>query len=101
VLLALMHPTQVARPFHTKRSVYEEKIDGWRMVALKDKGQVRLVSRNARDHTKRFGALVAALAALKPETFTLDGEVFDLLRLGDKEYRAEPLKARRGGWRNC
>jgi len=120
-----MHPTQVTQPFHTKGWVYEEKIDGWRMLALKDAGRVRLVSRNDREHTKRFGDLVAALAALKPETFTLDGEVavfdahfvsrfewlrhlhhgdlatpplfmaFDLLRLGAKDYRAEPLKVRR------
>lgn len=119
-----MHATQVAGPFHSKGWIYEEKIDGWRMLALKDSGQVRLVSRNARDHTKRFRDLVAALTALKPNTFTLDGEVavfdrdlsrfewlrhlnhgdlatpplfmaFDLLRLGDKDYRAEPLKVRR------
>lgn len=119
-----MHATQVAGPFHSKGWIYEEKIDGWRMLALKDSGQVRLVSRNARDHTKRFRDLVAALTALKPNTFTLDGEVavfdrdlsrfewlrhlnhgdlatpplfmaFDLLPLGDKDYRAEPLKVRR------
>ena len=104
--------------------VYEEKIDGWRMLAVKEQGRVRLVSRNDRDHTKRFGALVAALKG-KAQTFTLDGEVavfdqdlvsrfewlrhlnhgdlappplfmaFDLLRLGDNDYRAEPLKIRR------
>jgi len=74
-----MHPTQIPKPLHTKGWVYEEKIDDWRMVALKDQGRVRLVSRNARDHTKRFRDLVAALTALKPDTFTLDGEgaVFD------------------------
>ena len=33
------------------------------------------MSRNERDHTKRFGGLVAALAAMKAKTFTLDGEV--------------------------
>lgn len=65
-------PLQVARQFHTKGWIYEEKIDGWRLVAIKDSGQVRLVSRNARDHTKRFRDLVAALTALKPDTFTLD-----------------------------
>jgi ATP-dependent DNA ligase len=43
------------------------------MLALKDAGRVRLISRNGRDHTKRFGDLVAALTALKPDTFTLDG----------------------------
>ena len=120
-----MHATQVPRPFHTKGWVYEEKYDGWRMLAVKDAGHVRLVSRNGRDHTKRFRDLVAALEAPKPATFTLDGEVavfdeelvsrfewlrhlnhgdlatpplfmaFDLLHLGDKDYRPEPLKVRR------
>jgi bifunctional non-homologous end joining protein LigD len=120
-----MHATQVAQPFHTKGWVYEEKYDGWRIVALKGKGRVRLVSRNERDHTKRFPHLVEALARLKPASFTLDGEVvvfdeelvsrfewlrhlnhgdlatpplymvFDLLQLGGKDYRSEPLKVRR------
>jgi ATP-dependent DNA ligase len=48
-------------------------------VALEDPGWVRLVSWNERDHTKRFRDLAAALTALRPDTFTLDGElaVFD------------------------
>jgi bifunctional non-homologous end joining protein LigD len=121
----LMHATQVARPFHTKGWVYEEKYDGWRMLAVKEDGVVRLISRNGRDHTKRFVDLVAALTKLRPKTFTLDGEVavfdselvsrfewlrhinhgdlatppmlmaFDLLQLGPKDYRKEPLKVRR------
>jgi len=121
----LMHATQVSRPFHTKGWVYEEKYDGWRMLAVKEAGVVRLISRNGRDHTKRFANLVAALTTLRPVTFTLDGEVvvfddelisrfewlrhlnhgdvatpplfmaFDLLRLGEKDYRKEPLKERR------
>jgi hypothetical protein len=32
----MMHATQVARPFHTKGWIYEEKVDGWRMLARKD-----------------------------------------------------------------
>ncbi len=71
----LMHATQVPRPFHTKRWVYEEKYDPWRMLAVKEAGGVRLVSRNGRDHTKRFRAIAEALAALKPKTLTLDGVV--------------------------
>ena len=42
VLLALVQAKQVARPFHTKGWVYEEKIDGWRMLAIKESGRVRL-----------------------------------------------------------
>src|SRR5689334_4904579 len=64
----LMHPIQVARPFHAKGWVYEEKIDGWRMLALKEAGRVRLVSRNGRDHTNRFHAIAEALVALKAKT---------------------------------
>jgi bifunctional non-homologous end joining protein LigD len=70
-----MQPTLVAKPFHREGWVYEEKYDGWRMVAYKREGQVRLVSRPGRDHTKRFPALVAAIAALPPSTLILDGEV--------------------------
>jgi bifunctional non-homologous end joining protein LigD len=122
---ALVHATQVARPFHTPGWVYEEKYDGWRMLAIKEAGVVRLISRNGRDHTRRFADLVAALSKLRPKTFTLDGEVavfdgelvsrfewlrhlnhgdlatrpmlmaFDLLQLGEKDYRKEPLKVRR------
>ena len=110
---ALMHATQVPRPFHTKGWVYEEKIDGWRMLAVKEAGRVRLVSRNGRDHTKRSHAIAETLAALKPKTLTLarfewlrhinHGDfatpplfmVFDLLQLGEKDYRPEPLKVRR------
>jgi hypothetical protein len=42
----LMHPTPVREPFHRDGWVYEEKVDGWRMLAYKDGERVRLVSRN-------------------------------------------------------
>jgi len=64
--ITAMHATQVALPFHHEGWVYEEKYDGWRMLALKEDGRVRLVSRNGRDHTRRFPEIVAALAKLKP-----------------------------------
>jgi ATP-dependent DNA ligase len=31
-----MQPTQVAQPFHHKGWVYEEKVDGYRMLAHRD-----------------------------------------------------------------
>ena len=71
----LMHPTLVARPVHHAGWVYEEKVDGWRMVAIKAKGTVRLLSRKGNDLTARFPELAKALGGLKPETFVLDGEV--------------------------
>ena len=45
------------------------------MVVYKDEEGVRLVSRNGRDHSRRFPELVKALGGLKPKSFMLDGEV--------------------------
>jgi ATP-dependent DNA ligase len=42
-----------------------EKVDGWRMLAYKDGERVRLVSRNGRDHTRRFADLAAAVGGVK------------------------------------
>jgi ATP-dependent DNA ligase len=39
-----MHAAQAPRPLHVKGLVYEEKYDGWRMLALKEAGHVRLVN---------------------------------------------------------
>ena len=118
-----MHPTLLPRPFHHEGWVYEEKIDGYRMVASKTDG-VRLISRQGKDLTRRFPDLVKALAGLKPKTFTLDGEVavfdkdlvsrfewlrgrpkdepatrpvyicFDVLELDGRDLRPKPLKER-------
>lgn len=73
--IELMQPTPLARPFHLDGWVFEEKIDGWRMLALKEGDHVRLVSRAGRDHSKRFVDLANAIRALAPETLILDGEV--------------------------
>jgi len=83
-----MAATQVVRPFHRTGWVYEEKVDGWRILAYKDAGGVRLVSRNGRDLTRRFVELAAAVAALEPPTLLLDGEiaVFDRQLLSRFEW---------------
>ena len=70
-----MHPTQVAQPFHHEGWVYEEKVDGWWMLAYKVAGSVKLVSRNGRDHTSRFPGIVAALRKLDANALVLGGEV--------------------------
>ena len=69
-----------------------EKIDGWRILVLKEAGGVQLISRNGRDHTKRFHAIAEALAALKPKTLTLDGEVavFDAELVSRFEWLRRP-----------
>jgi bifunctional non-homologous end joining protein LigD len=95
-----MAPTLVREPFHCDGWVYEEKVDGWRMLAYKDGGRVRLVSRNGRDLTRRFADIAAAIAKLAVRALVLDGEVaiydeklrsrFDWLREPDAEAVATP-----------
>ena len=95
-----MAPTLVREPFHREGWVFEEKVDGWRIVAYKDGARVRLVSRNGVDHTKRFGDVAAAIAKLSARTAVLDGEVaiydrqlrsrFDWLRDPDPDAVASP-----------
>jgi ATP-dependent DNA ligase len=55
-----------ARPpaIHRDGWVYEEKVDGWRLLAYREGSRVRLVSRKRVDHTARFPELAAALAEL-------------------------------------
>ena len=73
--VAPMAPTLVRPPFHCDGWVYEEKVDGWRMLAYKDGARVRLISRNAVDHTMRFRELAGAIAKLRADVLVLDGEV--------------------------
>lgn len=115
-----MLATLVAEPFDRPGWVYEEKYDGDRMLAYKEASRVRLLSRNGKDNTARFGKIAAAIARLRPATLVLDGEVvvfdrkrvsrfqllqqdrgepvyavFDCLFADDQDLRAEPLSARR------
>ena len=52
-----MAATLVREPFHRDGWVYEEKVDGWRMLAYKEGQRVRLVSRHGVDHTRRLTQL--------------------------------------------
>jgi len=53
---------------------YEIKLDGYRLEAVKSKGQVTVYSRRRNDLTAKFGYIAEALDALPDET-VLDGEL--------------------------
>ena len=70
-----MLATLVNKPFHVDDWVYEEKYDGDRLLAYKEGTRVRLLSRNAKDHTARFPNIASAIERLEPASLLLDGEV--------------------------
>ena len=55
--------------------LYEIKYDGYRIIAYRNKKEVRLLSRNAKDWTKTFPAIANAILTLPVETAIFDGEI--------------------------
>jgi len=115
-----MLATLVREPFDKLGWVYEEKYDGYRILAYKEGAAVTLMSRNALDRTAKFAAVAQGVAALSFRTLLLDGEVvvfdsrgvsrfqllqnlkarpgyavFDCLYLDGRNLRADPLSVRR------
>jgi bifunctional non-homologous end joining protein LigD len=115
-----MLATLVRDPFHRPGWIYEEKYDGYRILAYKEGSRVRLVSRNGNDRTVAFVDVARAVQDLPARTLLLDGEVaafdrrgvsrfqllqqgraprsyvvFDCLYRNGKDLRREPLPVRR------
>lgn len=104
---------------------YEIKLDGYRILARIDHGEVRLLTRNGHDWTRRLPRQARALAGLALDEAWLDGELvvtdddgrpdfqrlqnafdqgheeevryvlFDLLWLDGEDLRRQPLETRR------
>jgi len=90
-----MLATLVGEPFHEPGWVYEEKYDGFRILAYKEGERISLLSRNGIDRGGSFPGVVAAILKLPARTLLLDGEVvafdrhhvsrFQLLQTGSVE----------------
>jgi bifunctional non-homologous end joining protein LigD len=118
--VAPMLATLVRKPFNRPGWVYEEKYDGFRILAYKEGPRVTLLSRNAKDRTSTFPEIAQAVAQIGPRTLLLDGEVvafdrhgvsrfqllqnqttepkyavFDCLYENGRDLRKEPLEQRR------
>ena len=70
-----MLATLVKQPFDKAGWVYEEKYDGYRILAYKEGARVTLLSRNGNDRTGTFSGVAAAVAKFPGRTLLLDGEV--------------------------
>ncbi len=119
--LATLHDT----PPSGRAWLHEIKYDGYRIEARLDHGKVSLLTRHRQDWTHRFKPIAEAVARLPAETALLDGElvveddkgassfsllqtdlkdgrsdrfvyyVFDLLYLDGRDWREQPLLARK------
>jgi bifunctional non-homologous end joining protein LigD len=67
--------------------LYELKLDGFRSVAIKSAGRVRLRSRNDKDFTTKYPAIALALTAMPDET-AIDGEIVALDDSGRPSFTA-------------
>ncbi len=115
-----MLATLVDEPFDRPGWVYEEKYDGYRILAYKEGERVKLLSRNAKDRTSTFPDVAEAVRRLSDRTLLLDGEavafdrrrvsrfqllqrgasrptfaVFDCLFRNGRDLRRRPLAERR------
>ena len=114
-----MLATLVSEPFDRPGWVYEEKYDGYRILAYKEGQKITLLSRNDKDRTRIFSDVAVALSRLPARTLLLDGEavafdrkkvsrfqllqqgrsvryaVFDCLYKDGNDFRSQPLGERR------
>ena len=115
-----MLATLVEKPFHKPGWVYEEKYDGYRILAYKEGRRVTLLSRNGKDRSESFADVAKAIETLPDATLLLDGEavafderlvsrfqllqqgevpvvyaVFDCLYRNGRDLREKPLPERR------
>lgn len=71
-----------------KRWVYELKFDGYRLLARRDNGDVRLITRNGHDWTARMPRIAAAVKVLGFTDGWLDGELVYLDDEGTPNFNA-------------
>src|SRR3954462_6565462 len=91
----------VEKPPTTGDWIYELKFDGIRLIAIRERGKVSLLSRNQNDLSARFPEIVQALKNLAVDECVLDGEVvavdeegrssFQLLQAREMEGRKSPI----------
>lgn len=99
-----MAATLTDTPFSDDAWIFERKLDGVRVLAVRDGGVPVLWSRNHKRMDAAYPELVEALAAHGPDRFVADGEVvaFDgattsFSRLQGRIHLTDPERARRTG----
>jgi bifunctional non-homologous end joining protein LigD len=73
-MVAPMLATLATKPFEGREWIFEVKWDGYRIIAQKEKSDLRLYSRNNKTYTEHFPEVAAELKKL-PKDLILDGEI--------------------------
>lgn len=81
-----MQPTLVAKPPTDERWIHEIKLDGYRIVAWRLEGEVKLMSRNGIDWTHRFPEIAKVLFDHTNAGTAIDGEVVVFDRHGKSTF---------------
>jgi bifunctional non-homologous end joining protein LigD len=76
--------------------LHELKFDGYRILAVIQNGEVRLLTRRGNDWTTRFRPVAEALEELKIESAILDGEVVSLDPQGISNFQQLQNSMKRG-----
>ena len=115
-------PSPSQKPPSGSAWVHEIKHDGYRLIARRDGGRVRLYTRRGYDWSGKYLRIVEALRSLRVRSIIVDGEAvwagedgksdfdklhsrahdqqvflyaFDLLELNGEDYRNHPLEKRK------
>jgi bifunctional non-homologous end joining protein LigD len=80
--------TLIAAPPAGDDWLHEIKLDGYRIVAQVERGEVHLYTRRGNDWTARAPAVVAALRTLPVDSAVLDGEIVSLQKNGVSSFQA-------------
>jgi bifunctional non-homologous end joining protein LigD len=75
-------------PLDPEEWIYEIKFDGYRMLSRIEGGEVRLITRNGNDWSRKLPHLVKALGKLKLKSSWLDGEIAMLDENGIPDFQS-------------
>jgi bifunctional non-homologous end joining protein LigD len=70
-----MHAEPHGEAFTRDGWIFELKLDGYRLIASKSKGEALLLTRNGNDYTEVFPEIARAVKALPVDECIIDGEV--------------------------
>lgn len=88
--IAPMLCTLIKEPFENPDYLFELKWDGYRIISILTKNQLKMHSRSGLDYTKKYPPIAKAIKALRHEVI-LDGEVVVFNQEGKPDFDALQL----------